>query len=146
MLTPWLNPTVPDFKAYFVRDFPYSTDPKVGVTDADIAKAYGQANMNVNPTLFAAQNQYTTGYLLLAAHYLVTDLRMSSQGLNGQYSWVETSKSVGSVSQGFSVPQKILDNPYFAMLSRTNYGAKYLELIIPQLAGAVFPTFGRTLP
>ncbi len=142
----YLNPSIPDFKAYFVRDFPYSTDPNAGVMDADINKAYGQASININPNLFASQSTYTIGYLLLAAHYLVTDLRMSSQGLNGQYSWVETSKSVGSVSQSFSVPQKIMDNPYLAMLSRTNYGAKYLELIIPQLAGAVFPTAGRTLP
>lgn len=141
----YVNPDIPEFKAYFVRDFPYNADPNLGVTDADINKAYGQTNININETLFADQNTYSIGYLLLAAHYLVTDLRMSSQGLNGQYSWVETSKSVGSVSQGFSIPQKILDNPYFAMLSRTNYGAKYLEIIIPQLAGAVFPTAGRTL-
>lgn len=145
-MTPWLNPTVDQFKAYWSRDFPYSNDPKLGVTDQDIAKAYQQTGMNINQALWPTQADYTMGYLLLAAHYLVTDLRMASQGLNGQYNWAEQSKSVGSVSQAFAIPQKILDNPYFSMLARTNYGAKYLELLIPQLAGAVFPTAGRTLP
>jgi hypothetical protein len=140
------NPTVSEFKTYFTRDFPYSADPNVGVTDTDIARAFGQTNMNVNPALFPTQGDYTIGYLLLAAHYLVIDLRMASQGISGQPSWLETSKSVGSVSQSFAVPQKIMDNPYLALLSKTNYGGKYLELILPQLAGAVFPTYGRTLP
>lgn len=142
----FVNPTVSEFKAYFTRDFPYSSDPNLGVGDNDITKAFGQTNFNINQELFPDQARYSVGYLLLAAHYLVTDLRMSSQGLNGQYNWAESSKSVGSVSQGFSIPQKILDNPYFSMLARTNYGAKYLELIIPQLAGAVFYTEGRTTP
>lgn len=140
------NPTVDDFKAYFTRDFPYNADPNLGVTDSDIAKAFGQTNMAINPVLFSTQGNYTIGYQLLAAHYLVTDLRMSSQGLSGQYAWMETSKSVGSVSQGFSIPPYILENPFFAMLSRTNYGAKYLELIIPLLYGAVGVVPGSTRP
>lgn len=142
----YIQPTVAEFKAYFTRDFPYNADPNLGVTDADIEKAFGQTNININPGLFADQAQYNIGYLLLAAHYLVVDLRMASQGINGQSNWLETSKSVGSVSQSFSVPQRIMDNPYLAALSKTNYGAKYLELILPQLAGAVFHTAGRTLP
>lgn len=142
----YLHPTIPDFKAYFARDFPYTDNPTTGVTDADINKAYGQTNFNINPNLFISQANFQIAYLLLAAHYLVTDLRMSSQGLNGQYNWIETSKSVGSVSQSFAVPQKIQDNPYFAQLARTNYGAKYLELIMPLLAGQVGFVAGRTLP
>lgn len=146
MAAAWLNPTIPEFKEYFVRDFPYNADPNLGVMDSDISKAFGQTNFNISQDLFPTQETYTIGYLYLAAHYLVIDLRMSSQGLNGQFNWVEQSKSVGSVSQSFAIPPRILENPYFSMLSRTNYGAKYLELLIPQLAGAVYPTAGRTLP
>lgn len=142
----YFAPTIGDFKAYWTRDFPYSADPNEGVTDTDINKAYGQTAFNINPGLFATQEQYTLGYLLLAAHYLVTDLRMASQGLSGQYNWAEQSKSVGSVSQSFAIPPKLMENPYFMMLSRTNYGAKYLELIMPQLAGAFGIAYGRTLP
>lgn len=142
----YTNPTVADFKAYYFRDFPYGTNISTSVTDADINKAFGQANINISQELFATQETYNIGYLLLAAHYLVVDLRMSSQGINGQYSFLEQSKSVGSVSQSFAIPQRILDDPYFSMLSRTNYGAKYLEIIIPQLAGNVFVVYGSTRP
>lgn len=140
------NPTIDDFKAYFFRDFPYGTDMNTSVLDADIGKAYGQTNVNINQALFANQADYNIGYLLMAAHYLVIDLRMSSQGLSGTYEWMTTSKSVGSVSESFQIPQRILDNPYFAMLTQTNYGAKFLQLVLPQLTAQVFNAFGRTLP
>ena len=140
------NPTIGDFKTYWSRDFPYGTDPALAVTDADIAKAYGQVNVNFNPSLWADQAAYDIGYLLLAAHWLVMDLRMASQGVAGQYSWITTSKSVGNVSEGFQVPQRILDNPEFAMLAKTNYGAKFLALVLPQLTGQMFNVFGSTRP
>lgn len=142
----YTNPSIPDFKAYFNRDFPYSEDVNVGVTNWDLEKAFVQATMNINPSLFESQITYNVGFLLLWAHYLVVDLRMSSQGVNGQYSWIESSKSVGSVSQSFTVPQQILNNPYFAMLTKTNYGAKYVEVLLPLLVGQVFVVPGRTLP
>ena len=111
----YLNPDIPTFQAYFYRDFPYGTDPQVSILDQDIAKAYGQVNFAINPYLFTNQENYTLGYLYLAAHWLVTDLRASSQGIAGQYNWLEASKGVGSVSSSFSIPQRILDNPRFAM-------------------------------
>lgn len=142
----YLNPTITDFKEYFTRDFPYGTDPETSVLDSDIGKAYGQVNFAINPALFSNQTDYTLGYLWLAAHWLVTDLRASSQGISGKYNWLESSKSVGSVSQGFTIPQRILDNPLFAMYSGTSYGAKYLQLLLPGLTGQVFIAPGRTLP
>jgi hypothetical protein len=86
------------------------------------------------------------GFLYLSAHYLVTDLKNSSQGVASQYDWLTTNKAAGSVSQGSSIPQRILDNPELAMLSKTGYGAKYLSLILPQLCGNIFTICGRTLP
>lgn len=139
-------PSVDDFKEYFERDFPYGDNIATSVTDNDIEKAFGQTDFNINPNFFASQAQYNIGYLLLAAHYLVTDLTMSSQGLNGSYSFLEQSKSVGSVSQGFAIPQRILDDPYMAMLAKTNYGAKYLQLLLPQLTGQMFSVCGSTRP
>lgn len=136
------NPQVADFQAYFFRDFPFGTDIETQVTDADISKAFQQTNININPNLFADQGSYNVGYLLLAAHWLVWDLRQSSQGINGQFSFLEQSKSVGSVSQSFSVPKQFSDNPYMAMLVKTNYGAKYLNLVLPQLAGQMFASYG----
>jgi hypothetical protein len=140
------NPTIPDFKNYFTRDFPYGTDPNTSVLDADIGKAYSQVNFAINPALFTNQENYTLGYLWLAAHWLVIDLRAASQGISGQYEWLTTSKSVGSVSESFQIPQRILDNPLFSGYSKTNYGAKYLQLLLPALTGNMFIACGRTLP
>ena len=136
-------PTASDFKAHFTRDFPYgSTDTTV--MDSDITKAIAEAAVNFNESLWESQAVFTMAYLYLTAHYLVTDLRASSQGIAGSYSWLTGSKSVGSVSEGFSIPQKILDNPHLAMLSKTNYGSKFLSLALPRLVGNVVHVHGRT--
>ena len=141
----YTNPTIEDFKDYFIRDFPYGTTPDT-VMDADITKALNMAGINFNPGLFGSQTAYTTGYLLLSAHYLVMNLRSSSQGIAGTYAWMETSKSVGSVSQGLGIPDNIMANPQFAMLTKTNYGAEFLFLIWPAIRGQMFIAYGSTRP
>lgn len=140
------NPSVADFKNYFTRDFPYGSDPETSVLDSDIAKAFQMTNVNLNQALFGDQATYTMAYLLLSAHYLVMNLQSSSQGINGQYGFLEASKSVGSVSQSFNIPDRILANPYWSMLMKTNYGAMYLMQILPQLAGQIYTVEGRTRP
>lgn len=140
------NPSVADFKTYFNRDFPYGTDIATSVTDEDIARAFQETNVNFNQDLWGDQGSYNVGYLLLSAHMLVMNLRSSSQGLSGQFGWLQSGKSVGSVSESFSIPQRILDNPEFAILSKTTYGARYLALLLPQLAGQVYTVCGSTRP
>lgn len=142
----YVNPQVPDFKNQFVRDFPYGTDIETQVLDVDITSALQATNFNINQCLFADQGTYTYGYLLLAAHYLVVNLRNSSQGINGQFNFLQAGKSVGSVSESFSIPERILANPYWAMLTKTNYGAEYLQLLLPQLTGQMFTSFGQPRP
>lgn len=139
------NPSVADFQAYFFRDFPYGTDIDTQVTDQDIANAYVMTNVNLNPGLFADQSGYTVAYLLLAAHYLVMNLRASSQGLNGQFAFLETSKGVGGVSASYAIPQRVLDNPDWSILTKTNYGAQYLQLVLPCLAGQMYSVQGSGL-
>jgi hypothetical protein len=142
----YLNPSVADFKSYFDRDFPYGTDMATSVLDSDIGKAFVMVNVNVNQALFADQSAYTVGYLLLAAHYLVMNLRASSQGINGQFAFLEQSKGVGGVNQSSSIPQRILDNPEWSILAKTNYGAQFLQLVLPQMGGQVFIAYGSTRP
>jgi hypothetical protein len=141
-----LAPTIPDFKAQFVRDFPYGTDLDTSVTDADIASAYNLVNVNISQGIWGNQQDYSLAYLYMAAHYLVLNLRASSQGINGQYNWIQNSKSVQGVAEGFSIPQRLLDNPLFAQLTKTNYGARFFELIYPALSGQMYIAYGRTLP
>lgn len=140
------NPSVADFQAYFNRDFPYGTDINTSILDSDITKTFVMTNININQDLFADQGSYNVGYLLMSAHYLVMNLRASSQGLNGQFNFLQAGKGAGSVNESFSIPQRILDNPDWAMLTKTNYGAQFLQLIIPQLAGQMYSVCGSTRP
>lgn len=140
--------TYPDataFKAYFTRDFPYGSTTEQ-VMDADINKAIDEAKFNFNEALFGSQAEFNIGFLYLTAHYLVSDLQASSQGIAGQYNWLQTSKSAGNVSESFQIPDRILNNPEFAMFSKTRYGAKFLSLIMPRIIGQIFTVCGRTKP
>jgi hypothetical protein len=139
-------PSVSDFQTYFFRDFPYTTDPtdltKVG--SQDIMNAFATADAYFNQGLFCDQPTFTLGYLLLAAHCLVMNLRASSQGIAGQFEWLASNKSVGSVSQATSIPQRILDNPEYAYLSKTTYGTNFLVMVMPLLSGQIFGVCGGT--
>lgn len=137
-------PTVAQFQAQFIRDFPYGTDPNVSVLPTDITGAFNMVEININPALFCNQNAYTLGFLFLAAHYLVLNLRNSSQGLNGQYNFLQVSKNVAQVAEAFSIPQRILDVAEFSMYCKTNYGAQYLSWVLPQLTGNIFNACGTT--
>lgn len=138
------NPSVAEFKSFFVRDFPYGDDPNVAILDADIVKAFLFTNVNFSQALWADQGSYNVAYFLLSAHYLVMNLRASSQGINGQFNFLQQSKSVAAVAEAFAIPQRVLDNPDWAILCKTNYGAQYIQLLLPQLSGQVFAVAGRT--
>ena len=139
--------TVAEFKAWFSRDFPYSEDGDLtGVTSADIQKAFAEANMNFNPSLFDTEENLKLGFLYLAAHYLCIDLQNSAQGINGKYEGLMSSKSVGSVSVGYTIPNWVTEHPIYSLLTQTRYGMKFLSLIIPLLIGNVRAVKGATHP
>lgn len=142
----YANPTIDEFKNYWSRDFPYSEDPKEGVTDNDIAKAFTQANFSINQGLFSTQQDYTTAYMLIAAHYLVLDIRLATQGLNSSYQWALQSRTVGSMSESYAIPPTLQKNPFLTMLSQTGYGGKYLTLLLPLMNGNILSIPGQTLP
>lgn len=137
-------PTVEKFEDYFFRDFPFGADIEQNVVEQDVQRALDQVVCQINQSLFCSQDEYTTGYLLLAAHFLVLNIQASSQGLSGSFNWNTTSKSVGSVSISATIPDSILANPLFSMLTKTNYGAQYLGMIYPKLSGQVFTVEGAT--
>ncbi len=138
-----IDPTVADFKAYFTRDFPYGATPET-VNDSDIQRAIDEAVLTVSSCAQTTQAFYTLCMEYFIAHILVMNIRASSQGLAGQYDWLVNSKGVGNVSEGLAIPQRILDNPMFSMLSKTPYGVKYLQLILPCLTGVMFSVKGGT--
>jgi hypothetical protein len=130
--------------AQFFRDFNYGTDINNCVTQQDIANAFVMVNASINQSMWPDQGTYNLGYLLLAAHFMVIALRASSQGINGQWGWAQNNKSVGAISEGFEIPERIKNNPDFMQYYKTNYGAQYLNLLWPQLSGQVFSVSGYT--
>lgn len=149
------KPTVADFKAFFSRDFPYAPDPvppateqdpSLGVTDKDITRAFFEGQVSANIDLSPDQDIYTMWYLYAAAHFLVMDLRASAGGLEGSFQWTTQSKSVGSVSESYAIPQIVIDNPLLNMWTKTPYGAKLLQMMLPYFVAPIFPVCGMTHP
>lgn len=133
------TPTPADFKSRFDRDFAFAVDQTdvTKVRDKDLNTAIGQAGLNFNPGLFAAQAGFAEAYLLLTAHFLCVNLLASSQGLGGAGEWLVNQKAVGNVSASFDVPERIKRSPFLAALSKTSYGMTYLQIITPLLVGNV---------
>ncbi len=104
------------------------TDLKL-VTNRDIQSAQIMAHQQVAQAMCATQTDFTYSANLLAAHYLCTNIFASSQGLGGAAEWLTASKTVGDVAQTFNIPERITKSPYFALLSKTTYGAQYLSLV-----------------
>jgi len=142
----YTDSTVAQFQTQFSRDFPYSNDPSLGVTPADIITAFNMADIAINQGMWSSQSQYNIGFNLLAAHFLVLNLRAATQGLNGQFNWAQNSKSVGNVSESFTIPQRLIDNPELMQYAKTNYGAQYLQLLWPQLCGQILIVNGGSQP
>ena len=140
----YTKPTQSQFESHFERDFPFGDDLSKHVTSNDIKKAFAKADASINLALFSSQESFTLGYMLLSAHHLVTTLRASSQGLNGQFDWLVASKGVGSVSVSHQIPSSISENPIFAMYTKTNYGAEYLMMVYPMLCGGMSIVAGGT--
>lgn len=145
-MPPWTNPSVSDFQAFFQRDFPYGSDITTSITPTDIANAINSAAYSINPGMFGDQGSYNIAFLNLAAHFLVMSIRTSSQGIVGQYNFLQNSKGVGSVSESFNIPPRITNDPYLSMFAKTNYGATYLMIVLPQLNGAMLSVCGQTKP
>lgn len=116
------------------------------VTDFDIASAFGLAAVNQSLGLFGSQAALTRVINLLAAHYLCENLTAGGTGLGGKGEWLTASKSGGNVAEAYHIPPRILKSPYLAKLSKTTYGAQYLELLSPQLIGNFRSYHRDTLP
>ena len=110
-------------------------------TDLDILEALEEASICFNHALFEDCNKARTAFLMLAAHFLTVDFN-NALGIN--QSGITTSKSVGSVSEGFTVPDWLRASPVLSAYATTGYGVKYASLIQPYLAGQILLIPGRT--
>ena len=112
------------------------------ILDGDIVNAYQEACISYSPSLFGADDAVKLSYLYLTAHYLVHDLR--SNGLESAASHPLASQSVGSVSASYSIPEYILKTPIYSFYATSGYGLKYLNFLLPAMAGNVCAISGGT--
>lgn len=140
----YTNPSVADFKTFFARDFNFNVNPDVGITDADITRAFSEVDCQINKNLFPDQDCYNLGFYYLSAHYLVLNIKNASQGVSSQYEFLLNSKSVGSVSVGINIPDEVRHDTTLSMYLKTGYGAKYLELVLPYTRGNMYVVRGAT--
>lgn len=109
--------------------------------DTDILNAYKEAYINFNEGLFPDEETKKLVFLYLTAHYLTVDFN-NALGI-GQLG-IPTSKSVGSVSQGYAIPLWLQKSAGLSMYATTGYGVKYATLIRPYLIGNIITVCGRT--
>ena len=112
------------------------------VSDLDITNAYAEACVTFNSALFTSDADMVLGYLYLAAHYLVNDL--NAGGADSSAEGIVNSRSVGNVSESYTIPQWQLDSPVFSFYTKSSYGRKYLNMILPRIAGNMTTVCGAT--
>lgn len=114
------------------------------IQDSDIERAFLEAKLNFNPAFWTDDKTAIMVYLYLVAHYLVVDLNNASNPLGMGFMGFTQSKSVGSVSESYGIPQWMLNNQILSQFAMTGYGRKYLSLIQPYLIGNIILSPGRT--
>lgn len=116
------------------------------ILDADIEKAFAEAAILLNQSLFTSDDNIRLGYLYLTAHYLVNDIRAGQGGIRASGSFPVASRSVGNVSESYSIPHAYMDNPVYSFYTQSAYGLKYLSLVLPGIVGNVVAVGGATQP
>lgn len=115
------------------------------INDSDIEKAIGQMKCML-PLNRLPETIREMAQLWLTAHCLIHDIRCSNAGLASTMVMPVTSRTVGSVSESYGLSQKFLQNPAFAFYVTSNYGLKYLSLVLPYILVTVGVVSGWTQP
>ena len=116
------------------------------VLDEDIEKAFTQAYPNANINFGFTCSEKINIYLHLVAFYLVFDLKNSASGVNSSFIGTLSSKSVGDVSESYSIPNWMMQEPMYSIYASNGYGLKYLSLIASYMAITVmFSKGGSTI-
>lgn len=117
------------------------------VTDYDIVTGFNAATQfNLNASLFTSQYAYSYAINLLSAHYMILNLQAGNTGIFGKAEWLTSSKTVGNVTEGYVIPDRVMKSPFLSKLSKTTYGAQFLELVSPLLIGNIRSYYGGTNP
>lgn len=110
--------------------------------DSDITNAMLEASVNFNEGLFESEDIKKLMFLYLTAFYLTLDFR-NAINPNGGFGLTQ-SKSVGSVSESYGIPQWVLNKPQYSIYAQNGYGLKYLNMLLPYLTGNIILAKGAT--
>lgn len=118
------------------------------VLDEDIEKNIKQAEAIIpdQMELRMPDDVYELARYFLSAHLLVDNIRTSNAGLTSQINAITTGKSVGSISQQYGIPTTLLNDAASALFITSQYGLRYLSLLMPYLNGQVCIAAGATTP
>lgn len=115
------------------------------VLDDDINKAIGEMLCLLPQQRFSA-NTLELAELYLSAHCLCNDIKTSNSGLASQMIFPTQSKSAGGISESYGIPRKFLDNELYAFYITSQYGLKYLAMLLLRLKGNIAVVAGWTNP
>ncbi len=132
--------TLPTNATYFEK---VAGDVYDYISDTDITKAIAECDAMLPVARFETEI-LPMAQEYLTAHCLCNDIKTSNAGLASQISFPVASKSAGSISESYSIPQKFLQSPFYAFYITSQYGLKYLALLIPRCTGAVGIATGWT--
>lgn len=114
------------------------------IQDSDILRAFAEAKINFPLDFWNDNETAEMVFYYLAAHYLVIDISNRQNPLAVGFMGFTQSKSVGSVSESYAVPQWMTNNQILSGYAQTGFGRKYLSLIQPYLVGNIILVHGRT--
>jgi hypothetical protein len=135
-----LNSLTPaEFKKFFCDDFP-------NLNDSAVLRAFMEARVNFNQSIWGDEDSIKLGYFYLTAHYICMDQRNAAGGSAATGSFPVSSRTVGSVSESYDIPQAYKDNAAFSYLTGSGYGMKYLSMLLPNLVGNIGVVCGATRP
>jgi hypothetical protein len=112
------------------------------VSSKDINIAFSEAKASFNDSITSNEDDLKLIYLYCSAHYLVNDL--NANGVDSTSTNPVNSRSVGNVSESYSIPAWMLESPLYSFYTKTSYGLKYLNLIQGYLIGVMGIAQGGT--
>ncbi|MBZ5673705.1 MAG: DUF4054 domain-containing protein [Acidobacteriia bacterium] len=116
------------------------------VQDQDITNAFTEAQVLFNQALLGTDATIRLAYLYLTAHFLCNDMRAAAAGISSSGSFPVQSRTVGSVSEAYQIPDAYKNNPNYAFYITSAYGMKYLQMILPNLIGNMQAVFADANP
>ena len=114
------------------------------INDTDIEKAIAEQEVMIPIARFETPEVLTLAQLFLTAHCLCDDIKTTNAGLASQISFPVASKSAGSISTGFSVPKNFLNKEAYTFYLNSQWGLKYLSLLLPRIKGNMSIAYGWT--